>query len=215
MLELYENIYPIPPRNVNMSIEEYKQYFINKTIYNDTYMAGVYGDYLEAIKQFNLAGKCNFTSVYRIDENNNVERIGFFPLYSVFDPIPYRVKKINPIYMGKRLVSVGVGSKAINDIDTGLAVVIEFADGNITKLYFKRNYLYLGHNVALPAGDGGVVYFSIVYPSPDAMWFLDNCVPDYSWEEFESPLESYLNYIVYAVVAVLALAVVYVVKRWF
>ncbi len=215
LLQLYNNSYPIPPKNVNMTIEEYKQYLINKTIYNNTYMTMAYENYLETIRQFNLTEKCNFTRLYSLDKDNNVEGIGFFPLYSVFDPLPYRIKKLNPVYMGKRLVDVGVGSEGIDNIDTGLAVIIEFADGKSTRLFFKRNYLYLGHDIALPTSNGRVTRFDIVVPSNETAWFLDNCVPDYSWDEFKSPMESYIDYIVYALVAVLALVIVYAFKRWF
>lgn len=214
MIDLLEHSYPIPPRNSNMTIEEYKQHLLDQLENNDTYMAILYERYLESIREKGLEEACSYNATFALDEHNNAEGVGFFPLYSVFDPLPYVVEDLEPVYMGKRLGDVGPAERGVDDVDTGLAALIEFVDGSATELYFKRNYLFLGINVVLPWGEAGILRLGDVLPMPETQWFLEKCVPDYSIEEFKEPLARYIDIIVYSTLVGLAVLAVFLARRW-
>lgn len=213
MVRMLEDRFPLPPRGSNMSIEEYKQYLLSQLENNDTYVAMLYDRYLGSLSAYGLEEVCRYNMTFAIDERNIAEGVGFFPLYSVYDPLPYVVEELDPVYMGKKLGAVGPAEREESGIDTGLAALVEFVDGEPTELYFKRNYLFLGVNIMLP-WESGILRLGSVLPMPGTQWFLEECVPDYSIEEFKEPIARYIDLIVYSTLVGLAALAVFLARRW-
>ena len=183
----------------NMTAGEYKEYLIDQILNNATFLEQQYNEYLNLVIK---SQACNYSETFMLDKSNYAEGIGFFPLYSVFDPLPYIIEGLRPVYMGQPLFTAGLSELWRDDESRGYYAIVEFAE---TSLYFKRNYLVEGVNIILPGSERGQVRIGAINPTSETWTFIDKCVRDYSLEEFRPPLTYYLRQKLLLIIVLLAM----------
>ena len=156
--------------------QEYIEY-LRKILANRTYALE---DYNRSIANYynGTVGLVEATLTFQLDENNYVEGLGFFPLYSVEPLTPEYFESVKPVYLGVPLqahfgaVGMFAGSQdyfcmvTAENIFTEVFGIPDYLLGgdDLVILNFKDKYLVEGSRIVLPLNSTTYIYLSEVTP---------------------------------------------------